>query len=465
MNLRITKKQLAVGLLSAIFFVPIVPAWGNESPPPAGAGLEGLYRSVRNGRGKPAASDSRGEGRTSSRELPPLYPPYKRARERSPRPIQTEPTARLLPPVERPTFQPERAAPTVTPAPERESAADTRSARVASLERIPRPPAREEKQEPAPEKSKTERLPGPGFPTTLTPTAKGGYRYRAPKYYEGIYITNPIAKTRKRYEPLLRRAKEHGINTLVVDVQPSLPDLRFIRMARENGFYMVARVVVFPGGLNRYPPPMGRVQKVLGLAEEAARTGFMEIQLDYIRFADRIKGQKNVKLSLRKRYRLIEGILKMATDRLRPHGVRVGADIFGRIPFNQNDIIGQQVELFAAHMDTLYPMLYPSHFYGEPSRIRDPYRTILEGNRLATQRARGEAKSIAYIQGFKMSVGPSGLSYENYIRKQLVGAADSGGAGYVVWNARNRYGPFFRALARHRKIQASRDARTKDKGP
>ena len=278
----------------------------------------------------------------------------------------------------------------------------------------------------------------------ITPTPIGEFRYYAPEYYRGVYLNNGVVGAKKRYESLLDDCRKYGINTLVADVQPRFPSNEFIRTARERGFYLVARVVVFEGGLDQPTIPEKHLNRVLDAAEQAARSGFMEIQLDYIRFADKA----NIgNLSLKERYTTIAGILKMATDRLRPHGVRVGADIFGRIPFNENDRIGQRLEVFAAHLDTLYPMLYPSHFYGDPGYIRNPYKTIYDGQRKSVARLGERTRTIAYIQGFKMSVGGTGLSYHQYIRKQIEAAADSGGAGFVVWNARSSYGPFFEALA------------------
>ncbi len=290
----------------------------------------------------------------------------------------------------------------------------------------------------------------PGLPSRLEPTPKGRYKYRTPDFYRGIYLNNAVPRRPDIYKNLLERARAHGINTLVVDVQPSMPPIEFVKLARESGFYMVARVVVFEGGLKTFPPPMNHIAAVLDSAEGAAKTGFMEVQLDYIRFADRLQG---VGLTLDKRYMVIAGILKMATDRIRPHGVRIGADIFGRIAFNRDDEIGQKLELFAAHLDTIYPMLYPSHFYGEPARINDPYTTILLGTRNSVERVGKESKIIAYIQGFPMSVQGTGLSYVEYIRRQIQGSEESGGSGYVVWNALNDYTALFQAIAAHEKTR------------
>lgn len=280
------------------------------------------------------------------------------------------------------------------------------------------------------------------FPSNLEPYKPRKYEYKAPDFYKGIYLTNYTARNAKRYESLIQKGKPLGMNALVVDVQPKVPPEAFIRYAKKNGMYLIARVVVFEGGLKKYPADITHINKILNQAEAAAKAGFPEIQLDYIRFADNLKIKG---LTMDRRYRMIAGVLRMSEDRLRPYGVRIGADVFGRIAFNKSDIIGQQVELFSLYMDTLYPMLYPSHFYGDPHRRKDPYGTIYDGTKKSMKRS-GNTRVIAYIQSFKMAVGVSGLGYTTYIRKQLEAAKDSGSAGYIAWNARNHYGAFFQAM-------------------
>jgi hypothetical protein len=297
-----------------------------------------------------------------------------------------------------------------------------------------------------------------GFPTSLDPTPLMEFKYEAPEFYRGIYITNEVIRIPSMYEPLLKQSKEAGMNTLVVDVQlvhkdhrtvERMPPEAFMTAARSYGFYLVARVVVHQGGFNSYPPPLAKLASVLDTAENAARMGFMEIQLDYIRFADNY----GLGVKLDQRYRMVSGVLKMATDRLRPYGVRIGADVFGRIVFNNDDIIGQKVEVFSNHMDTLYPMLYPSHFYGELDRRKNPYKTIYDGVKASRARS-GRTRVIAYIQGFPMRVHESGLTLQDYIKAQIKASEDSGGDGFIVWHAANQYGAFFAAYSSHKNDRA-----------
>lgn len=276
----------------------------------------------------------------------------------------------------------------------------------------------------------------------------------APSFYRGLYINNALVRG-KGFANFLKTADNHGINVLVIDIQPHMPPAEALKLAEDMGFYLVARVVVFDAGLKAYPAPKGHIERIVNRAEEGAKAGFAEIQLDYIRFADnlRVKG-----LTVQKRYDYISSVLSQFERRLRPYKVRIGADIFGRIAFNRDDIIGQKLELFDRHMDVIYPMLYPSHFYGDPIRRRKPYHTIFDGTLGSKKRVRN-ARIVPYIQAFGMRVGESGLSVENYIRAQLDAAQDSGGAGYVAWNARNDYSVFFRAIRSGRFMPAVKTKR------
>ncbi len=270
--------------------------------------------------------------------------------------------------------------------------------------------------------------------------------FSIPQYYQGLYLNVRTARERQLYQPLIKKARRFGMNTVVVDVQPRLPKPHFMQLLGKEQFYPIARLVVFEGGLAYYPPHRRHLEKIIRTAERAAEIGFREIQLDYIRFTD---DKKLPTISLAQRYKCMEDILKMAVERLQPYGVDISADLFGRVAFNQNDPIGQKLELFAQYMDSLYPMLYPSHFYGMSQRIRDPYQTVFLGTRNAVQRAAGQSRIIPYIQAFRMSIRESGLTFREYIHKQLQAARDAGSDGFIAWNARNSYEPFFQALKKY----------------
>ncbi|XDD49544.1 putative glycoside hydrolase [Leptospira sp. WS92.C1] len=265
-----------------------------------------------------------------------------------------------------------------------------------------------------------------------------------PNFSRGIYISQRTLGKPKFFQELRLKAKLYGINLFVIDIQPKPPSKEELETLVTEGFYPVARVVNFDGGLLTEKPSEQRITAIHRSVRAACQSGFPEIQLDYIRYADNLQ----IKLSYEIRYKNISGIIqRIRNETLKCENLPyLGADIFGRIPFNQNDMIGQKVEIFAQVVDVLYPMLYPSHFYGMPNRIKDPYQTVYDGTLLTLKRSLKTTRVIPYIQGFNMAVGKSGLSLSNYIKAQIKASYEGGAHGFVVWNAWNDYESTFQAL-------------------
>ncbi|EQA72799.1 glycoside hydrolase domain protein [Leptospira noguchii serovar Panama str. CZ214] len=272
---------------------------------------------------------------------------------------------------------------------------------------------------------------------------------KVPEFSRGIYISQRTLKKEKEFNDLRKKGKQYGINFLVIDIQPSVPSKEIVETLITEGFYPVARIVNFDGGLPTEKPSIQRINSVHKSIQAACKSGFPEIQLDYIRYADNL----NLKLTYEMRYKNIAEIIKgIRKETLKcNHLPYIGADIFGRIPFNQNDMIGQKVEIFAQLVDVIYPMLYPSHFYGMSDKIKNPYQTVYDGTFLTIKRSLKTTRVIPYIQGFNMSVGKSGLTLPNYIKAQIKASYDSGGHGFVVWNAWNDYESTFQALKDYEK--------------
>ena len=276
---------------------------------------------------------------------------------------------------------------------------------------------------------------------------------KRPDYYQGLYLSNYLIRDKKRYQAILKKAKEHSINTILIDVQPLLPSNNFLREVKDQGFYTIARVVVFPGGIKKYPYSQKKLEKVIHYIKQSAKAKFSEVQLDYIRFSDT---HKFPKISFQERYDIIENIISNVKKILEAKSIYLGVDVFGRTSFNHSDRIGQKIEVFTPYIDTIYPMLYPSHFYGMPKRIQDPYGTIFIGIQNTKERIKTkECRVVAFIQAFKMNIKESKLSYVDYIYQQLLAAKLAKGSGYIAWNAKNQYNAFFRALKKLQKLEAS----------
>lgn len=277
-----------------------------------------------------------------------------------------------------------------------------------------------------------------------------------PRFYQGLYISNTVARQPKRLTNILEEMQELGMNAAVVDVQPHrLPD-NFLDALNTHKVYGIARVVAFEGGLTSQFPSKDRMNSIKSAVRHACSLGFSEINLDYIRYSD---GGWDFRASFEKRYENITGIIsEIRRDTLDVCSPKVkwGGDVFGRVPFIENDAIGQRIENFSEVLDLIYPMLYPSHFYGLRDRIADPYTTVLEGMQKTMARSKPGTEAVGWIQGFQMHIGPSGLKYKDYIKVQMQACWDAKSRGFIVWNAGNDYAPTFAAFADFKKENSLR---------
>lgn len=275
---------------------------------------------------------------------------------------------------------------------------------------------------------------------------------KRPDFMKGIYLTNATAVNTKSLAHFLRQSKKYGINTLVIDAQGQPISADQMSMIKSAGIYPVARIVCFDLGLKQKYPDQKHVDKIMASVERAAKSGFREIQLDYIRYADEKHLQR---LPLKFKYDQIATVLSRARKLADSLGVELGADVFGRITLNKNDHIGQKLELFGQYVHNLYPMVYPSHYYGDPEKIANPYGTVKEGVASSKERI-PQTRIIPYIQGFGMKIKQSGLALPQYVLKQFFAVDNAQGHGYVVWNARNDYSATWKALQEYDRLAPKR---------
>lgn len=262
--------------------------------------------------------------------------------------------------------------------------------------------------------------------------------YQYPDFYRGMYLTVDSARNFEKLKGFVDAAKKASLNTIVMDVQSS--KVRTCMVQKENvlycisqGIHPVARVVCFPDGLKDYPLSDTIIEDRLGAARSACEAGFREIQFDYIRFNDsgRLKH-----VTLAQRYALVEGILKTARTELQRYNVRIAADIFGRVPLNRADVIGQRMEGLDEVVDIICPMAYPSHYWTRKMQ-HNPYDTVFLTSQQADLRTK-KAEIVSYIQAFKMKM-PSTMSYCTYVQEQVRAVHDANIKGFILWNARQDY--------------------------
>ena len=141
----------------------------------------------------------------------------------------------------------------------------------------------------------------------------------------------------------------------------------------------------------------------------------------------------------------IVGFLQAARERLAPYNVFVAADIFGYVCWNPDDTaIGQQIEMLAAPLDYISPMLYPSGFtWGLPgctNPVADPGQIVRRS--LAQAKSRTGLPGVRFrpwLQAFRDYAFDHRAFDADEIRAQVNAAEAADTDGWMLWNPRNQY--------------------------
>ena len=309
-----------------------------------------------------------------------------------------------------------------------------------------------------------------------------------PDETRGVHVTMALASVPGKIDEYLSLTK-NGLNTLELDVKDENGEVAFrkpkVALAREvdaakdyydpvevaqkahaAGVYLIGRIVCFEdptltqsapryairttsggvwttvaglGWANPYDKRVWDYNVQLGIA--AAKAGFDEIQFDYVRFPT--DGDLSAAVFPRKtkesKTAVITSFAKYAGERLKPLGVRVSADVFG-LSATRNMGIGQRPKQLGAYLDTIYPMVYPSHFgpgeYNLPDPNAQPGRTVgLALRDFDRQLAGLDTRLVPWLQDFSL-----GRTYTLAdVQDQIEAARDAGAEGYLLWNAAGLY--------------------------
>lgn len=305
-----------------------------------------------------------------------------------------------------------------------------------------------------------------------------------PVEVRGVHVTGALASIPGKLDEYVRLAK-HGLNTIQLDVKDEGGELAFapagVPLARKTGairsyydpravarklhrkgVYLIGRVVVFQdpylararpdlairhrngglwvtgAGLEWVNPYDRRVWDYsVSIAAAAAKAGFDEIMLDYVRFPSDgdtagalYPGRTRVP-----RGELIAAFVAYAKQRLAPLGVRVSAALFG-LSATRDMGLGQVPRWISQHVDHVNPMAYPALYGGGELGIVSPsaepgetvFRTLVDFK----EQVRGSrAQLIPWIQDW--NYGPE------QVMQQVRAARLQGAKGYLLWNASGLY--------------------------
>jgi hypothetical protein len=315
-----------------------------------------------------------------------------------------------------------------------------------------------------------------------------------------VYLTGLMAGSDRGLR-IIRRWRELGGNAVVFDVKDSdgtiniafdhplagghhiaIHDLpKFTHFLHSQGMHAIARVAIFRdqrlvvahpelavkshktgqpwrenGKLVWTDPSQPKVQEYdIALAMKAAESGVDEVQFDYVRFPAE-GDQKDASFVFQTQHpvwhrsEVIADFLKHAYAELHPTGVLLSLDVFGIMAWQRPvDLAhtGQDIVQMAKYCDVLSPMIYPSHFFGMDGIAHPgdaPEHFIGESMKRFDLITKGSDVVIRpWLQAFRWRT----KTYSpKYIEVQVLAAKDTGGIGFLFWNASNDYSKPYAAM-------------------
>ncbi len=263
----------------------------------------------------------------------------------------------------------------------------------------------------------------------------------------GIYITQSTLQNTKTIKYLIRRSRQVGINTFVIDFNYMTKKYRQnIKLVHQNHIKYVARIIVFPhGGTRAQIQSLAYRQKKYRRVQQAISLGAQEIQLDYIRYRASQRGSKQ-------NARDIYQVIKWFHDRLQRQGIPLQIDVFGIATRGDSVHIGQSITLFAPIVEAMCPMVYPSHYEPYIRYSRNPYSTVFAALKSLRRQFGGRVpfRVIPFIEASNYRYRLGGAAKIKYIYAQIRAVDDSYVNGWYVWSPRNKYNALFRVLELYR---------------
>jgi len=260
---------------------------------------------------------------------------------------------------------------------------------------------------------------------------------------KGIYVTQENAENTPFFNSLIQHAKAAGINTFIVDLE--LVSSRYaqnVSQLQKNNIRYVARIIMFPGGGT--PDQItteSHWKRKYNLIEHAIAYGAKEIQLDYIRYNTRNGASSEHAKNIYK-------IIHWYKNQLAQQNIPLQVDVFGISSFGEEKNIGQSVTLFSQTIDTLCPMVYPSHFVPFAKHVQTPYETVYDSLVAIKDQFANKVpvKLVPYIELSNYHYPLSHAKKLAYIYAQIRAAQDAGADGWYAWSARNQYDNLFKVL-------------------
>lgn len=333
-----------------------------------------------------------------------------------------------------------------------------------------------------------------------------GLHFDYPNAVKGIYVTGQSVGG-KNFPELLKLVDNSDLNAMVIDVKDDAGHITYmpektsryysigrnyikdpkklLKQLETKKIYPIARIVVFKDTVLAKKRPdwsfkKGRkiwtnrsgdafvnpfLQEVwdynIGIAIEAAKLGFQEIQFDYVRFPEGFeKLDKTLTFSrgkyvnsklddVQRRVQAVTDFVKYAKEKLEPFHVKVSVDIFGyTATLPEAPGIGQNFSKIAEEVDVISSMIYPSHwtsYFGIKKPDKEPYRLVKEYVRVEKrklQALKSPPITRPWLQDFTATYlgrGNYRVYGKNEVEAQIRALNEEGIYEFLLWNASNQY--------------------------
>ena len=261
---------------------------------------------------------------------------------------------------------------------------------------------------------------------------------------------------------------------------------QLLKTLEKHQIYPIARIVSFGDHLVPYQNPdltfrtqMGTVwennegesflnpflkenwEYIAEIAVGAAKAGFKDIQLDYVRFPlgfELIEKYLDYDLGDYSHYTdMDEARIAAVTDfveyvraKLKPYGVHLSADILAHaITASKIGGIGQKFTDIAEHVDVISPMIFPSHWvngaFGVKEPDKQPYDIVSQYMKIENgyfKDLNPSPTSRPWIQAFTadyLGEGNFQLYTADVISQEIRALKEAGIKEYLLWNAASQY--------------------------
>lgn len=345
------------------------------------------------------------------------------------------------------------------------------------------------------------------FPTTSS--YDSGINIPYPKDgVKGIYVQAFRAKG-EELDKIVRYVDKTDINAVVVDVRDGYGKItmpletdnqtiqnntvneitdtkQLLKTLEKHQIYPIARIVSFGDHLVPYQNPdltfrtqFGTVwendegeaflnpflkenwEYIAEIAVGAAKAGFKDIQLDYVRFPlgfelvekylDYDLGDYSDYTDMDEaRIAAVTDFVEFVREKLKPYGVHLSADILAHaITASKIGGIGQKFTNIADHVDVISPMIFPSHWVNGAFGVKDPdkqpYDIVTQYMKIENgyvKELNPSPTSRPWIQAFTadyLGEGNFQLYTADVISQEIKALKEAGIKEYLLWNAASQY--------------------------